>query len=69
MKTYIVSLIRSYAVTIEAENEENACRHAEFFIGDCHDLSTYKDKQKNKFSITEIEPTFNEAVDVEEYEN
>lgn len=69
MKTYIVSLIRSYAVTIEAENEENACRYAEFFIGNCHDLSTYKDKQKNKFSITEIEPAFNEAVDVEEYEN
>lgn len=68
MKTYIVSLIRSYAVTIEAENGKNACRHAEFFIGDCHDLSTYKDKQKNKFSIIEIEPTFNEAVDVEQAE-
>lgn len=69
MKTYKVSLARSYLVTIEAENKENARRHAEFFIGDCHDLSTYKDKQKNKFSIIEIEATFNEAVDVEEYEN
>lgn len=69
MKTYLVSLVRSYAVTIEAENEEKACRYAEFFLGDCHDLSTYKDKQNNKFSIIEIEATFNEAVDVEENEN
>ncbi|MBW7899702.1 hypothetical protein B188_10240 [Candidatus Brocadiaceae bacterium B188] len=68
MKTYLVSLVRSYAVTIEADNEEEACRCAEFFIGDCHDLSTHKDKQNNKFSIIEIEPTFNEAVDVEEAE-
>lgn len=69
MKTYIVSLIRSYAVTIEAENEEKACRYAEFFIGDCYDLSTHEDKQNNKFSIIEIEPTINDAVDVEEYED
>lgn len=69
MKTYMVSLIRSYAVTIEAENEEKACRYAEFFIGDCHDLSTHEDKQNNKFSIIEIEPTINDAVDVEEYED
>lgn len=68
MKTYVVSLIRSYAVTIEAENEEKACRYAEFFIGDCRDLSTHEDKQNNKFSIIEIEPTINDAADVEEYE-
>ncbi len=67
MKTYIVGLVRSYAVTIEAENKEKACRHAEFFIGDCYDLSTDKDKQDNKFSIIEIEPTINDAVDVEDF--
>ena len=54
MKTYIVSLIRSYAVTIEAENEENACRYAEFFIGNCHDLSIYKDKQKINFQLQKL---------------
>ena len=69
MKTYIVSLIRSYAVTIEAENVEKACRYAEFFLGDCQYLSTFNDRQKNGFSIIEIEPTINDAVDVEEYEN
>ena len=37
MKNIHSKLIGSYAVTIEAENEENACRYAEFFIGDCHD--------------------------------
>lgn len=44
MKTYLVRLIRSYAVTIEAENEEKACRYAEFFIGDCQDLSTFNER-------------------------
>ena len=71
MKTYKVSLSRSYIVTIKTENKEKACRYAEFYIGDCLDISTFEDKQKNKFSIEEIEPAINDAIDVEEvlYEN
>ncbi len=68
MKKYRVSLARSYVVTIEAESEEKACKYAEFYIGNCCDASTFEERQKNKFSIVEIEPTINEAVDVEEAE-
>ena len=68
MKTYKVGLSRCYIVTIEAENEEKAGRFVEFYIGDCRDFSTFEDKQKNKFSILEIEPTINDAVFVEETE-
>lgn len=66
MKKYKVALSRAYIVTIEAENKEMARRCAEFYIGDCSDASTIKDQQKDKFSIIEIEPTINDAIDVEE---
>jgi len=66
MKTYNVSLVRSYVVTIEAEDKEKAGDYAEFFIGDCYDISTSKDRQANNFLIEEIEPTINEAIDIEE---
>ena len=61
-----MALSRAYIVTIDAENKEKACRYAEFFMGDCPDLSTLKDKQEFKFSIQEIEPSINDAIDVEE---
>ena len=66
MKRYKLALSRAYIVTIDAENKEKACRYAEFFMGDCPDLSTLKDKQEFKFSIQEIEPSINDAIDVEE---
>ncbi len=66
MKTYKVSLARSYLVTIEAENKEKACRFAEFFLGDCQDHSAFDDRQKNKFSITKVELAFNEAMEADE---
>ena len=66
MKRYKVALSRAYIVTIDAENKEKACRYAEFFMGDCPDLSTLKDRQEYEFSIQEIEPTINDAIDVEE---
>ena len=66
MKKYKVSLARSYIVTIEAKNKEKALRCAEFYIGDCYDISTFNDKQENNFLIEEIEPAINEAMDIEE---
>ncbi len=66
MKIYKVALSRAYVVTIEAENKEKARRYAEFFIGDCSDASTLKDRQEYKFSIKEIEPAINDSIDVEE---
>ena len=66
MKTYKVSLARSYIVEIKAETKEKACRYAEFYIGACFDISTFKDKKQRRFSIEEIEPAINDAMDVEE---
>lgn len=58
---YEVLLIRSYIVTICAENEDRARRYAEFYLGDCPDLSKPKDQRDQKFKIKEIKMTFNEA--------
>ncbi|MGI9558515.1 MAG: hypothetical protein ACR2NQ_02450 [Thermodesulfobacteriota bacterium] len=69
MKTYLVALVRTYGVTIEAENEEEAMRCAEFFIGDCEDVSNARDRKEYNFSINEIKPCYNEAADVEEVED
>lgn len=66
MKEYKVALSRAYIVTIEAENKEKACRCAEFYLDDCSDASTLKDRKEHKFSIEEIEPAINDAIDVEE---
>ena len=66
MKKYKVSLARSYIVTIEAETKEKACRYAEFYIGDCYDISTFEDRKKHNFLIEEINPAINESMDIEE---
>ena len=66
MMKYKISLARSYVVTIEAEDEEKARDYAEFFIGNCSDVSTFEDRQKHNFLIEEIEPAINDAMDVEE---
>jgi hypothetical protein len=66
MKRFKVSLIRSYVVTIDAENEKQARRLSEFYLGDCPDLSTSNDRESRKFKFHEIEMTFNEAIEAEE---
>lgn len=66
MKKYEVLLIRSYMVTIKAENEDQALRNTEFYLGDCPDLSKPKDRREQNFKIKEIEMTFNEAFESKE---
>jgi len=66
MKKYEVMLGRSYVVTIYAEHEDQACKYAEFYLGDCPDLSKPKDQRDQKFKIEEIEMTFNEAFESKE---
>ena len=65
MKTFRVSLVRSYVVFIKSEDEESAREYNEFYLGDCPDLSTAEDRKKNNFSIIESEMTFNEAIEAE----
>ena len=66
MKKYEVLLARSYIVTICAENEDQARRYTEFYLGDCPDLSKPKDQRDQKFKIKETAMTFNEAFESKE---
>jgi len=68
MKSFEVLLSRSYAVTIQARNEEEALRYCEFYIGEEKDVSTPKDKEIDQFEIEEIEMRINEAFEVKEIE-
>lgn len=66
MKSFRVLLTRSFIVRIDAENEKQACNLAEFYLGDCPDLSSFKDRKNEKFKIHSIEMTYNEATEAEE---
>ena len=61
MKTYKISLTRMYNVSIKAENEDQAKRFSEYFLGDCPDRSNAKERAEMNFSIEEIEMVYNEA--------
>ena len=63
MKSFQVSLTKSYLVNINAESKEDAKRLAEFFTGDITDSSDENYRKEYKFSIEEIECTVNEAFD------
>lgn len=66
MKKFEVLLTRSYIVTICSENERQACKYIEFYLGDSPDLSKPKDRRDQKFKIEKIEMTFNEAYEPKE---
>jgi hypothetical protein len=66
MKSFQVSLTKSYLININAENEESAKRFAEFFTSNIQDISDEDNRKGYKFSIEEIECTVNEALEVEE---
>lgn len=66
MKKYEVLLTRSYIITIYSQDERQACRFAEFYLGDCPDLSEQKDRDEKKFKIEGIKMTFNDAFEPKE---
>ena len=68
MKTYKVALTKSYIITINADNSEDAKEFSEVFTGDISDISCEIDKKEYNFEILEIEATFNKAFDAEETE-
>lgn len=61
MKTYTVAVTRTYLVSINAEDEDQAQRFAEYYLGDSSDLSTEKERREKNFSIENIEMIYNEA--------
>lgn len=66
MKTFEVSLTKSYTVTIKAENAEKAQELSEFYTSDIKDLSSDENRVNEKFEIEKIECKINEAIDVHE---
>ncbi|MEK7103871.1 MAG: hypothetical protein AAB842_00540 [Patescibacteria group bacterium] len=66
MKTYQVTLTKSYAVVVKADNAEKAKRFAESYTNDIKDTSTVEDRKKYNFLIEEIERGINEGLRAEE---
>ncbi len=64
MKDYKISLTRTYFITIQAENKEQAKIFSEYYLGDCPDLSTEKEQIDRKFCIKNIEMVYNEALEI-----
>ncbi len=62
MPLYRTTLIRSYAVTIESDDEKDAAKLSEFFVGFA-DFSNLPDREKFKFEIKQIELLENDAID------
>ncbi len=63
MKTFEVVLMKSYIVTIKAEDERKAREYAEFFTGDVQDLSSDEQRQEFGFQIKNIDCRINESFD------
>ncbi len=63
MKTYQVSLTKSFIVTVTAETHEKARRACEYYTGNIQDISTSLNRKKDNFQIETIECTVNEAFD------
>jgi hypothetical protein len=66
MKTFNVTLTKSYLVRIQAENEEMAKDFSEFYSSDIKDISNDKEREDNRFKILDIRSTLNQAFDVKE---
>ncbi len=68
MEKFLVTLTKSYGVTISAESYEDASRLAEFFTGDIQDLSSEKERNQYRFEIHSVKCVLNEAFDCEKIE-
>ena len=64
MPIFEVGIARYFAVTIEAQNLEEALRLSEFFLGNCNDSSSEADRQEYNFQIHNIKMVQNEAFEV-----
>lgn len=65
MKTYQVTLTKSYAVVVKADNAQKAKHFAEFYTNDIKDISTTGDRKRFNFLIEEIECGINESLGTE----
>ncbi|MGO9481091.1 MAG: hypothetical protein ACLP05_04830 [Candidatus Kryptoniota bacterium] len=67
MPRFKVGLSRTYSVTIEATNREDAKQAADLFIGE-RDLSTENHRKEFGFKIENIETMWNDAFECQEIE-
>jgi len=65
MKTFKVALTRTYLVTLEADTCEQAKIFAEYYLGDCPDLSNKKNQKDKHVQFKKLEMVYNEANKVE----
>lgn len=68
MPTYKIGLARTYLITIQADNAENAKRLSEFFVGESN-LSTPDDQQEHNFVIDKIELLENDVFETDVLQN
>ncbi len=61
MGSYKLVMHRSYVVTVEAPSLDEAKSLCEYYLGDCPDLSTAKDREQFNFRITGMEMRVNEV--------
>jgi hypothetical protein len=66
MPNFDVYLDRTYRVRINAEDDSQARRVAEWFMGHISDESNERDHAEYKFEIGEIEMVWNDAFEAEE---
>lgn len=62
MPVYRTVLVRSFDIIIEAEDEKEASRLSEFYVGYADHSNSY-DREKFKFEIKNIEMTENDALE------
>ncbi len=62
MKTFELTLTKSYKVKIKAASAEDAKQYAEFFTGDITDISNAEERSKHNFKFLEIECVQNDAI-------
>lgn len=65
MQEYKVTLMRSFVVTVQANDAQTAREMSELYVG-YGDDSTPADRKKLSFSIEDIEMTNNTAIEAEQ---
>ena len=64
MPIFEIGVARYFAVTVEAQNVNDALRISEFYLGNCNDSSSVEDREEYNFQIHEIEMVENEAFQI-----
>lgn len=67
MKTFELTLTKSYIIKIKAENENSAKEFSQFYTSDILDLSNEEERKKYKFNIEDIDCKVNDVFEIREH--